>query len=270
MGAPGRRPGRSRSVEVSVARSRLQAAPVVNGRGQLVVPTASGWIWRRTRWSSSGSPGSGELIRAGTSSPSPPRAISTVAATGSGELIAYDQDGLRVWRTDRGHRPGGGQDRRAGRCLDLRDAGRLGVAAVQRDGRGGLAPGDQAADRPRRRRRRAGGARGRHRRWRLGLGAGRPAGVQRPGVRAVHRARAGCEHRLPRSRRDPRGLRRAAVGVPLGPPLSMPGSSICAPIGQGAVVATEKATHGIAPATGEISWTGPAAERLECSPTARC
>ena len=36
-------------------------------------------------------------------------------------------------------------------------------------------------------------------------------------------------------------------------------------IGQGAVVATELATYGIAPATGEISWTAAAAERLECS-----
>ena len=37
-------------------------------------------------------------------------------------------------------------------------------------------------------------------------------------------------------------------------------------IGLGAVVATEQATYGIAPATGQISWTAPAAERLECSP----
>ena len=251
--------------EASVARPRLQAAPVVNGRGQLVVPTASGSdleayvvvqqrltrVWRAH-------PGRNIVTVAAAGD-------LTVAATGSGELIAYDQEGLRVWRTT------AVTGLVAGRIVALSDA--LTFATLD----GSV--------------------------WRLSSATGEVIWrqeIERPidrGVVADERVvlavdtDGGVWGWAPDGRQVFNGqvfepftaLGLDANTVYLGRGVTLEGYSaqrseflwdrrldarivdLCT-IGQGAVVATEKATHGIAPATGEVSWSGPAAERLECSP----
>ena len=250
--------------EASVARPRLQAEPVVNGRGQLVVPTASGpdleayavvqqrltRVWRAH-------PGRNIVTTAAAGD-------LTVAATGSGELIAYDPNGLRVWRNT------AVTDLVAGRMVALADS----LTFATRDGSV----------------------------WRLSSGTGEVIWrqeIKRPieqGVVADERvvlavdtdggvwgwAPDGAQVFGGQVSEPFTALGLDANTVYLGRGVTLEGYgaqrsellwdrrldarivNLCT-IGQGAVVATELATYGIAPATGEISWTAAAAERLECS-----
>ena len=251
--------------EASVARPRLQAAPVVNGRGQLVVPTTSGpdleayavvqqrltRVWRAHP---------GRNIVAVTAA-----GDLTVAATGSGELIAYDPNGLRIWRNT------AVTSLVAGEIVALADA----LTFATRDGSV----------------------------WRLSSATGEVIWRQET-KRPIDRAAVADERVVLAVDTDggvwgwspdggqvfggqvsepftALGLDANTVYLGRGARLEGYGAQrsellwdrqfdarivdLCT-IGQGAVVATDVATYGIAPATGEISWTAPAAERLECSP----
>ena len=251
--------------QASVSRSRLQAAPVVNGRGQLVVPTASGSdldayavvqqeltrIWRAH-------PGRNLVTVAAAGD-------LTVAATGSGELIAYDTQGLRAWRNTTV------TSLVAGRIVALAET--LTFATVD----GSV--------------------------WRLSSATGEVIWrqeVRRPINRSVVADErvvlavdtdGGVWGWTPDGRQAFNGqvaepftaLGLDASTVYLGRGFRLEGYGVqrsellwdrrfdarivdLCTIGLGAVVATEQATYGIAPATGQISWTAPAAERLECSP----
>lgn len=251
--------------QASIGRSRLQAAPVVNGRGQLVVPTAAGSdleayavvaqqvtrIWRAH-------PG-GNILTVTTAGDL------TVAATGAGELVAYDSEGLRAWRST------APTSLVAGKIVALTDT----LTFATQDGSV----------------------------WRLSSTTGEVIWrqeVKRPIERSVVAdervvlaidTAGGVWGWTPDGQQAFSGqvaepftsLGLDAHTVYLGRGMRLEGYGaqqseflwnrqfdasivdLCT-IGQGAVVATEQATHGIAPVTGEITWTGQRAERLECSP----
>jgi outer membrane protein assembly factor BamB len=251
--------------EASVTRPRLQAAPVVNGRGQIVVPTASGpdleayavVQQRLTRvWRAHPGRNIVTVTAAGDL---------TVAATGTGELVAYDPNGLLVWRTT------ALTGLVAGRIVALADVltfatldgsvWRLSSATgevvwrheINRPINRGVVADERvvlAVDT-------AGGVWG----WSPDGGQVFSGQVPEPftalglDANTVYLGRGARLEGYSTQRSELLWNRRFDTRI----------VDLCT-IGQGAVVATELATFAIAPGTGEILWTAPPAERLECSP----